>query len=235
MISLKWITSVSVSVLLVGTLFMSASVYADTLGVDRPDDPGNFEPQDWTADDNTGSFFDLTADVDLEITGFSAYSLAADSGSPGDPFEFELWIKEGSYEGSEEVPGDWTLLETISGVDADDLTMEDLTLATPYLLESGKTMGFAIFGTVGGYQWYDKCNGQGSTYAEGVLTLDIRPIRGSSDRFNDYDSCKSFAGMVHFGEPTLKATSVPTLSEYSMMLLVLMLGLMGLYRARATV
>jgi hypothetical protein len=219
-------------ILLLGSILTSVAAQAGTLGVYNPGSPGDFDPEDWSSSDVPGSFFDLTSSADLEITGFAAYSLAANSGQPGDPFTFQIWVKSGSYVGSEEVAGDWTLLDTINGTDTDDSTMEDLVLSQPYLLESGETMGFAIFATVGGYQWYDTC-GRSDTYNEGPLTLDIIGIRGARDGFNSSDNCRSFAGMVNYG--TVATPAIPSLSVAGMILMTLMLGLFGLYRARNTI
>ena len=138
--------------------------------------------------------------------------------------------------GSEEAAGDWTLRDTINGTDTDDATMEDLVLSQPYLLKSGETMGFAIFATIGGYQWYDTCGGS-DTYSEGPLTLDIIDIRGADDGFNSSDNCRSFAGMVNYGVVAVATPTptIPSLSVAGMILMTLMLGLFGLYRARKTI
>lgn len=222
--------------LLLGSILTSVSAQAGTLGVYNPGSPGDFDPEDWTSSDVPGSFFNLTSNSDLEITGFAAYSLAADSGDPGDPFTFQIWVKTGSYVGSEEEAGDWTLLDTINGTDTDDATMEDLVLSQPYPLKSGETMGFAIFATVGGYQWYDTCGGS-DTYSEGPLTLDIIGIRGADDGFSSSDNCRSFAGMINYGTVAVAVATptIPSLSVAGMILMTLMLGLFGLYRARNTI
>jgi hypothetical protein len=222
--------------LLVGSILTSVAAQAGTLGVFNPGSPGDFDPEDWTSSEVPGSFFNLTSSSDLEITGFAAYSRAAASGDPGDPFTFQIWVKTGSYVGSEEAAGDWTLLDTINGTDTDDATMEDLVLSQPYLLNSGETMGFAIFATIGGYQWYDTCGGS-DTYSEGPLTLDIIDIRGADDGFNSSDNCRSFAGMVNYGVVAVATPTptIPSLSVTGMILMTLMLGLFGLYRARKTI
>ncbi|GAF92668.1 unnamed protein product, partial [marine sediment metagenome] len=238
----KRICQMLFSILFCGTLLLPASlVHAVTLEVYYPGFPGDFGVDNWSDSGAPGSFFDLTAaaTANIDITSFSAFSFAAGSGSPGDPYTIQVWTKSGSYVGSEEVAGDWTLLQSFSGTDDDDLTMETLTLSTPLSLPAGNTIGVAIFATVGGFQWYDVCGGS-DNYTEGDLELNISSVRGTDDAFNDSDTCKSFAGRVTFdvsatgtsgppGTPGTPATPVPAMPLW---LLGLMGGLLSLLAVR---
>jgi hypothetical protein len=111
--------------------------------------------------------------------------------------------------------------------------METLTLSTPLGLAAGNTIGVAIFTTVGGIQWYDVCGGS-DNYTEGDLELNISSVRGTSDAFNDSDSCKSFAGLVTFdvsatGTP---ATAVPAMPFWLLGALGGLLSLLAVRKLR---
>jgi hypothetical protein len=228
-------------------LLPTALVQAETLIVHEPGVPTDPPvPDNWSDgaedDDNPGSFFDLVAGANIDITSFSAYSYAAAGGSPGDPYTIEVWTKSGSYVGSETTPGDWTLLQSFSGNDADDATMETLALSTPLGMTAGETIGVAVIGTLGGLQWSDQCGGS-TTYTQGDLTLNINDMRGMDDGFAfPLDDCKSFIGLVTFGlTPVPSSTPIPTAAPAPpeavptmplYMLVLTMLGLLAMARRR---
>ena len=166
--------------------------------------PGDFDPDDSTTG-TAGSFFDLTAINNVNVTAFEAF---ANSGNSGGPFSFDIWYRPGTYEGSQGNSTGWTLLETISGTNPDDATPELLTLTTPFMINASQTFGFLISSTQGGFQWYD--DGRAELTGDANLTLTVNQTNanggvspangfgGTPFDPNDTDNLKAFAGRVHY-------------------------------------
>ena len=153
-------------------------------------DPTPFNPRVWNgtlcydaadqcvetlfAANNGGAFggavyFDVLSTQNVSISG-----LTTNTAEQGNLFEVEVWTKNGTFAGFEDMPGAWSLAATgLSNMAAGGLNNQTgVDLLTPINLTPGRT-GFAIImiGAVG----HDYTNGSGAdvfTSADGVLTIE---------------------------------------------------------------
>lgn len=175
-------------------------------------------PNDSASSANTGLFFDLTAINAVTITALDAYSATDVQG--GGPFTIDIYTRLGSAVGHETTPGDWTLLDTIGGIDADFDTSDLLPLSIPLGMSAGEHRAFYVVGTVGGLQWIDECGSLVFSNAD----LSLTAPNGTRDLFARIDACKQFAGSLHYDVDEGQAAPIPEPGT----LLLLASGLAGL-------
>lgn len=94
-----------------------------------------------------GVFMDLTAATqNLNVLSFDTF-FAAVAGTAG---SVEVYVKSGTYVGSESTAANWTLSQTVGFTSAGTTTLANLLLSTPIALTAGQTTGVYLHGiTVG--------------------------------------------------------------------------------------
>tara|TARA_R110002072_G_scaffold1587_1_gene13347 strand:+ start:150532 stop:154179 length:3648 start_codon:yes stop_codon:yes gene_type:complete len=100
---------------------------------------------------NFGNMFDINALNDVTIDSFDIH------GDTGAVFDVEVYAKSGTWVGSEDNPGDWTLIGTATGVVSNgDGAVTPLGLALDYQIPAGETHAFYVTPTdfsTGGFNY----------------------------------------------------------------------------------
>jgi subtilisin-like proprotein convertase family protein len=88
---------------------------------------------------NFGNMFDINALEDVTIDSFDVH------GEDGVTFDVEVWAKSGTWVGSENTPGDWTLIGTAPGVVSNGSgVVTPLGLSLGYVMNAGETHAFYV-------------------------------------------------------------------------------------------
>lgn len=97
-----------------------------------------------------GNMFDITTERDILITG-----LDVNIGAPANAVEIWTITAGTSYVGSENTPGDWTLVETVP-VNANGINqITHVSLSAGINMTAGQTLGFYVtLNNNGGRMWY---------------------------------------------------------------------------------
>ncbi|GEQ87269.1 hypothetical protein ULMS_27770 [Patiriisocius marinistellae] len=156
-----------------------------------------------------GNMFDINALNNITIKSFDV-NLTSASG------DFEVYFKTGSYAGSEQNPGDWTLVGSVAGVTSngpDVATPLDLDLMVS--LEAGMTYAFYVTST-----------GADVSYTNGVTEgavlvsntdLEVLEGRGNEYPFLDNFSPRNFNGNIIYttgGFGVALTSGLPSGSEF---------------------
>ncbi|HJT80298.1 MAG TPA: hypothetical protein VJ719_03795 [Chthoniobacterales bacterium] len=195
--------------------------------------PGDFDPNDGTHFDNSGSFFDLMAINKVNITAFDVFSNTTEG---EEDYSFSIYYRLGTYEGFQTNSAGWMLLQSFTGPNAPD-DINHLTLTTPFMINPGQTIGFLV-ASEGGFQWYDSDKGQNVN--DGNLNYTVHPssntsptlANGYKDAFGPFDSEANYDAFISFAGRIYYDTPVAAVPEGGAALGLLSIGLMGLFGFR---
>lgn len=169
-----------------------------------------------------GVFFNLSADPlsNISVTGFASYFGAATV----TPVTVEVYVRPGTYVGSESGAAGWTLLDTVSSSSgADQFTLSSaFTLANAINVAAGSTVGVYMHSVTAGAGLRYQGTGATATqvFTDGTLTL-----TGGSARTGNVPFAGSlFQPRVFSGELYYDVTPIPEPGTYGLMAL----GLLGL-------
>jgi len=99
---------------------------------------------------NFGNMFDVNALTDITVNSFDVH------GDTGLTFDVNVWAKSGTHVGSEDTPGDWTLLGTAAGVVSNgDGVVTPLNLSLGYTIPAGETHAFFVSPIGGGFNYHN--------------------------------------------------------------------------------
>jgi subtilisin-like proprotein convertase family protein len=110
-----------------------------TVTVDGPPLPMSLSTTLAGGNGNFGNMFDVNALSDISIDSFDVH------GEDGVTFDVEVWAKTGTWVGSENSPGDWTLIGTAPGVVSNGSgVVTPLNLSLGYTMAAGETHAFYV-------------------------------------------------------------------------------------------
>lgn len=163
----------------------------------------------WESNGNPGLMFDVQANRSLTVTTLLSAGRFAGT--------FELYHRPGSYVGHEASGAGWTLVDTVAGTRGQDTVR--FSLSQP--VAAGETHAFYIHAVTGQVGYTTSTNGAGSVWASDANFI-IREGVGLTTLFGGQAyTPRSLGGSVSY---VLDAPPVPTLSEWMMILLGIVLA-----------
>jgi hypothetical protein len=130
-------------------------------------------PGSTTSTANSGIFFDLTAAQNLSVYRIDYYA----GSTTGSAVTVDIYTKQGTYVGNDNIPGVWTHAGTYNGTSGAGTTPVQITLNTPIEIESGQVQGMYLVGTVGGLRY--RASTTPNPVSNGQLTLESNIFRSA--------------------------------------------------------
>jgi hypothetical protein len=155
----------------------------------------------------TGNMFNAT----IGASGITVNSLDVDVDAGA--VTIDVWIKTGTYVGSETTPAAWTL-ESATAVTGAGAGNETLVNITPFSLSAGQTYGVYVTTSVTGdsapYMYYT--NGS-NTYSNSDLSLSLGDGIGGQFGSLSVTPSRTWNGTINY---TLAATGVPEPASWAL-------------------
>ena len=169
-----------------------------------------------------GVFFDLSAAAanNVTVTGFASYF---DSATAGTAASIEVWVRPGSYLGTQNASTGWTLFDTVSGSAAGTTVLSaPINLNNALNVAAGSTLGVYLHSVTAGNGLRYQGIGTSATnvFSDANVTLTSEHARiGAVSFAGTIFTPRAFSGEIYYG-----VSPIPEPATYGLMAL----GLLGL-------
>ena len=141
-----------------------------------------------------GNMFDVETASDVRITGFDINVPVQPDGAP--PHNVLVYYREGTYVGSEQTAGAWTLLGGTSVISAGDGAPTPVPLALDLFVPAGDTVSFYVTTSGTSMRYTNGTNVGDVAASDGVVTL--YEGSGNADSFGNFFAPRVFNGNLHY-------------------------------------
>ena len=169
-----------------------------------------------------GVFLDLSAAAanNVTVTGFATYFSNATAGTAA---SIEVWVRVGSYLGTQVAPTGWTLFDTVSGSAAGTTVLSaPINLNNALNVAAGSTLGVYLHSvtTGNGIRYQGTGTTATTVFSDANLTLTSAHARtGAASFAGTLFTPRAFSGEIYYG-----VSPIPEPATYGLMAL----GLLGL-------